>query len=86
MKLRSKDMGNDYALIRSNGSSQIDFVQTDKEGLKYIDDFNISVNDWHTSDHRPVSLEIALKQIEDIYSIYTRAIDFNQSEYNITPV
>ena len=79
MKYYGKTYDNNFTFIRSNGQSQIDFCLTNATGRRTIKNFTILVNDWHLSDHRPISLEINAECKIDIGGLLKRAIDLNSS-------
>ena len=48
----------DFTYYKGEKKSQIYFVYTNKDGLKYIKDFYIPTDDWPVSDHRPVAIDL----------------------------
>ena len=79
MKYYGKTFDNNFTFIRSNGQSQIDFCLTNATGRKMMKNFTILVDDWHISDHRPISLEIETQCKTDVGWLLKRAIDLNSS-------
>ena len=59
------------------GKSQIDFCLTNSIGRRQIKSFNISSNDWHLSDHRPITLVLEVDASIDTSKLLKRAIDLN---------
>ena len=72
-----KTFGNDFTFVRSNGKSQIDFCLTNSMGRRKIKDFTVILNDWHLSDHRPISLLIGIDTKPDLSGLVKRAYDLN---------
>ena len=79
MKYYRKTFDNNFTFIRSNGKSQIDFSLTNNEGRKKLKNFNILINDWHVSDHRPIALEVEIEAESDMGCLLKRAIDLNST-------
>ena len=79
MKYYGKTFDNNFTFIRSNGKSQIDFCLTNSEGRRNLKNFNILVNDWHISDHRPISLEVEVDSEIDTGWLLKRSFDLNST-------
>ena len=79
MKYYGRTFDNNFTFIRSNGQSQIDFCLTNSTGRRNVKNFQILVNDWHISDHRPISLEIETECKTDLGWLLKRANDLNSS-------
>ena len=79
MKYYGKTFDNNFTFIRSNGQSQIDFCLTNTTGRKTMKNFKILVDDWHISDHRPISLEVEVECKIDLGWLLKRAIDLNST-------
>ena len=75
--MKSNKFGNNFTYIGGNGNSQIDYVLTNNAGRPKVKKIDILLNDWHISNHRPLSLELIL--VFDIveYSLLVRAQDLN---------
>ena len=58
MKYNGKIFDTDSTFLPTNGKSQIDFGLTKSSGRQKIRNFIITSEDWHMSDHRPISTEI----------------------------
>ena len=41
LRLNNKEFSGDFTYIKSNKKSQIDYILTDKNGPKYVKDFNV---------------------------------------------
>ena len=68
---------NDFTFLRSNGKSQIDYCMTNEYGRRLINKFDILSDNWHISDHRPISLEIEIEVSIDTGGLVKRADDLN---------
>ena len=77
LKYRGKTFDNDFTFFRQNGKSQIDFCLTNKDGRTMLKDFNIISNDWHLSDHRPITLVLELNMNSSVSGLLERALDLN---------
>ena len=77
LKYRGKTFDNDFTFFRQNGKSQIDFCLTNKDGRNMLKEFNIITNDWHLSDHRPITLVLELNMNSCVSSLLQRAFDLN---------
>ena len=67
----------DYTYYKGDKKSQIDFVYSNKNGLKFIEDFCIPKNDWHVSDHRPVIMDILTPEVIEPSTLLRRARELN---------
>ena len=72
-----KQYSSDFTYIKNSKKSHIDFILTSKDGLKSVSDFKVVSNDWHLSDHRPVTVTLSLTQTTNANHIYLRALDMN---------
>ena len=77
LKYRGKKCDNDFTFTRKNGKSQIDFCLTNTEGRKKLKFFHIVSNDWHLSDHRPITLAVEITVDPSISELLKRAVDLN---------
>ena len=57
---------------------------TNELGRRKINDFDIFSQDWHISDHRPITLEIEIEIGVDIGGMIKRADDLNRSNNQST--
>ena len=53
-----KQFTGENTYFKGEKKSQIDFVYTNRDGVKLVQDFCIISENWHLSDHRPVVVEI----------------------------
>ena len=67
----------DFTYIKHNKKSHIDFILTDKDGLHNVTDFNVLTNDWHLSDHRPVTCTLDIPRTTNANNIFLRALELN---------
>ena len=74
---RTKSFDGDYTYFKGNKKSQIDFVYTNKDGLKLVKEFVIHKDDWHLSDHRSVSVEINANRMFNSVFLLKRAKELN---------
>ena len=75
LKYGRRVVHNDFTYFGGNGKSQIDFCLTDNVGKKCINSFKIISDDWHVSDHKPISLEVQVFSTINISALVTRAVD-----------
>ena len=47
-----------YTYIKLEKRSQIDFVFTNREGMKQVIDFSVVTENWHLSDHLPITVDM----------------------------
>lgn len=74
---KRKEFKSDFTYIKHNKKSHIDFILTNKDGLNNVTNFNIISNDWHLSDHRPVTCELNLPRTTNANNIFLRALELN---------
>ena len=74
---KQKIFNGDFTYIKGNKKSQIDFVFTNREGLKRIRELTIPTENWHLSDHRPILLEIDAPDSIQTSGLLRRAKDLN---------
>ena len=74
---KGKQYPSDFTYIKNSKKSHIDFILTNKDGLKSVTDFKVISNDWHLSDHRPVTVILSLTHTTNPNHIYLRALDLN---------
>ena len=67
----------DFTYFKGEKKSQIDFVFTCNEGLKIVKSFSIIKDNWHLSDHRPVSVEISAARMVNSAFVLRRAKELN---------
>ena len=53
-----KTYAGDFTYFKGYKKSQIDFVYTDRIGIKHFKTFDIVAENWHLSDHLHVFVEI----------------------------
>ena len=83
LRYKNLKIDNDFTYVGGNGSSQIDFALTDIRGRSNINKFEIINSDWHLSDHKPISLEIAVKSDVDLSYLLSRAQNLNTSNIDV---
>ena len=71
----------DFTYFKWNKKSQIDFAYTSKEGLKYVKNLHLHRDNWHSSDHMPISTDIASSRIVNCAHLLKRAKELNY-EFN----
>ena len=81
LKYNNKKFPGDFTYIKSEKKSQIDFVLTDKNGRKYLQEFNVVQDNWHLTDHKPIEVKLLLNIDIDVMTLFTRASELN---YDIT--
>ena len=75
--MHNKTYPGDFTYLKAEKKSQIDYVFTDRIGVKSIKDFSICSENWHLSDHRPICVEIKATEAINSYSLLRRAKDLN---------
>ena len=81
LKYGGKHFPGDFTYIKAQKKSQIDFVYTNKTGVKYIKDFHIHSENWHFSDHKPVEVELSTPVFVNVSHTLIRARELNY-EFN----
>ena len=74
---KGKSLGGDFTYHKAGKKSQIDFAYTTKSGLNFVKDFTIVKDNWHMSDHKPISLEITCSRVVNCGFLYKRANELN---------
>ena len=77
LKYKNKTFQGNFTYHKSNKKSQIDFAFTNCNGLPYIEDFNIIDENWHSSDHLPISMKIQLPEAVHCSFLLKRAKELN---------
>ena len=77
LKCTGKVTHNNFTFFGGRRNSQIDFALTNNAGRKNLNSFNILKNDWHISDHAPISLQIELSSSVDLTGLLMRSSDLN---------
>ena len=77
LKLGKEIFLGDFTYHKGNKKSQIDFVYTNKIGAKFIEDLSIPSEDWHLSDHRPITLQLITPQSVNVSTLIRRACELN---------
>ena len=75
--LKQKKFTGDFTYYKADKKSQIDFVYTNKAGLKHITELNIPNEDWHLSDHRPIMIDLKTPKYVNCAALLQRAKDLN---------
>ena len=81
---KRKEFKSDFTYIKHNKKSHIDFILTNKDGLNNVTQFSIINNDWHLSDHRPVTCELNLPRTTNANNILLRALELNVETLKIS--
>ena len=69
-------MGN-FTYHKADKHSQIDFALTNNIGIRSVEDFSIISENWHLSDHKPITLSIKATEAINAICILRRARDLN---------
>ena len=77
LKYRSRVFAGDFTYFKGGKKSQIDFIFTNKAGLRSVKDFDIGSCDWHLSDHRSTSITITTSKMLNSAFIFRRAKELN---------
>ena len=77
LKMYNRTFAGDFTYHKADKKSQIDYVFTDRTGLKYIEKFEICVDSWHLSNHRPLCLEIKASESINCHTLWRRSKDLN---------
>ena len=67
----------DFTYYKGEKKSQIDFVYTNRNGIKMIKSFSIISENWHISDHRPIGIEIVTPEVIQPAILLKRATELN---------
>ena len=78
-----KKFNGEPTYFKGEKRSQIDFLYTNREGMKMVRNFAIISEDWHLSDHRPIAAEIATPEVIQPTTLFRRAKDLTY-EYDPT--
>ena len=73
----NKNFPGKHTFYRGNRKSQIDFVITNRKGLDIIEELKFIENDWHISDHIPISTKISIPHTVDLKTLHKRSCDIN---------
>ena len=60
-----------------NTKSQIDFVYTNKDGLKNVKELYIHSDNWHFSDHKPIEIELLTPISINVSNLLIRTKELN---------
>ena len=77
LKYRGKSFEGDCTYSKGNKRSQIDYVYTNKDGLKLMNSFAIQKDDWHLSDHRAILAEVNGAKVFNSAFLLKRAKELN---------
>ena len=72
----------DFTYLKANKKSQIDFIITNSTGRHVVNSFEIANDNWHISDHRPVSATIKMNYVIPSEALLVRAQDLNLETYD----
>ena len=64
-----------FTYYKAGEQSQIDFCFTNRNGRKFVSNFQIIDTKWHLSDHLPLLLSLPLPYVIYVNMLYTRAYD-----------
>ena len=67
----------DFTYIKANTKSQIDFVYTNKDGLKNVKELYIHNDKCHFSDHKPIEIELLTPISINVSNLLIRANELN---------
>ena len=67
----------DFTYIKANTISQIDFVYTNKAGLKNVKELYIHSDNWYFSDHKPIEIELLTPISINVSNLLIRAKELN---------
>ena len=73
----NKNFAGNHTYYKGNKKSQIDFLYTNSDGIKYFNKFEIISDNWHLSDHCPILAECNIPEIINCAFILRRAKDLN---------
>ena len=74
---RYKRFIGNFTYHKTDKHSQIDFVLTNQIGIRSIESFSIINENWHLSDHLPVTVSIKTNEAINAMGILRRARDLN---------
>ena len=77
LKYKSKVFTGDFTYFKGDKKSQIDFVFTNREGIRCIKEFYIPSENWHLSDHRPTMLVLNTPSNVQTSALLRRSKDLN---------
>ena len=77
LRYKGRTFCGNYTYFKADKRSQIDFAFTNDEGIKHIENFDIIMDDWHVSDHLPISVDIRAPEAIQSASLLKRARDLN---------
>ena len=66
-----------FTYHKSGNSSQIDFILVNKNGPKFVRNFNIIDTMCHLSDHLPISIQLYLPSETNLDILLVRAMELN---------
>ena len=70
---RNKVFKGRFTYLKSENRSQIDFTFTNREGLKHVCDFSVITENWHLSDHLPITVSVRVPESINCSSLLRRA-------------
>ena len=77
LKYKCTNFEGDFTYIKNEKKSQIDFTLTTSDGRNHITSFSIINQDWLTSDHRPVCVNVCIDCSTSSNSLLVRAENLN---------
>ena len=81
MIYRGKTFAGDFTYFKGEKKSQIDFVYTNKDGIKRVKNIIIHSDNWHLSDHKPISVELIASRKVNSAFLLKRSKELNY-EFN----
>ena len=73
---KNKAFKGGFTYFKAN-KSQLDYIYSNKEGLKFIKNVMLHENNWHLSDHIPISIEIISTKIVNCSFVLKHAKEVN---------
>lgn len=77
LMLGNKKFDNEFTFFRGNQHSQIDYILTTSEAFKSLESFRVIKDNWHASDHRPISVQLNINCEIDYHTLLKRSKDLN---------
>ena len=77
LRMYNRTFPGDFTYHKADKKSQIDYVFTDRTGMKYIKNYEICSENWHLSDHLPLCLEIKASEAINCHALLRRSKDLN---------
>ena len=77
LRMHDRTFPGGFTYYKADKKSQIDYVFTDKAGMKYIEKYEICDKNWHLSDHRPLCIDFKASEAINCHSLLRRSKDLN---------